>query len=65
MRSDIMENFIKTYKQAQAIKRGFVPFDYDKYEECVRTMYAYSVSQGLLDSSDQTIRNALRMYSAL
>lgn len=60
-----MENFIKTYKQAQAIRRGFVPFDYGKYEECVKSMYAYIVSQGLLDSSDQTVKNALRMYSAL
>ena len=60
-----MEKIIKHYKKAQAIKRGFVPFNWDEYEIHVKCAYSYIVAMGLLDSNDQTIKNTIRLYNTL
>lgn len=60
-----MNEIIMHYRKAQAIKRGFVPFNWDEYEKHVRTAYSHIVTMGLLGSNDQTIRNAIRLYNAL
>lgn len=60
-----MEKITKHYRKAQAIKRGFVPFNWSEYEMHVRTAYAHIVAMGLLNNGDQIIQNAIRLYNAL
>ena len=56
---------LKHYRKAQNMRRGFVVYDHDEYVIHVKSMYAYIVYDGLLNSGDQKVKNALRMYAEL
>ena len=57
--------FNKHYKKAQAIRRGFVPYNHEEYEMHVRNAYAYVEYAGMLDSDDTKVCNIIKMYKEL
>lgn len=59
------ENIIRHYRKAQNMKRGFVPYNHIEYEIHVKVMYFHIRYNGLMESNDQIIKNAIRMYSEL
>ena len=59
------KNFMKHYKRAQAMRRGFVLFNCDEYEIHVKSMYSYIAYAGMLESNEQVVKNALRLYVEL
>lgn len=59
------EQIVKHYRKAQNIRRGLVAFDYAEYEIHIKCTYSYIVYYRLLDSNEQMIKNALRLYKEL